>query len=335
MILRLIFMMTVASAAEYVKDTSCKAFSSVESFTHRILSTCPVTYQSGSNDPLFDPNDVFFVRCPTLPPTGDDPGGPMVLNATEVLALLKYRDNGRRQWCMLTLFYAHQCPFSRDIAPHFNALAALFPDILPVAIDATQFSKLNFRYGVTGTPTVLLWHAGVAVARMQGTSHDLAGLSEFIVARTDQLPRFSPKTTNITIPDGWDVLVIDMDNKNAYDLEHTLVCFAVTLLLVLYTLRKQVLYSKIVQLPVVTSFGVQSYERLLYLFYLPPPPRNDPVPEPQPEQPPRAPIPPATPSIGRRPSSDGPEELDQMQDRLDPDAIERDANEESSSSDED
>lgn len=41
--------------------------------------------------------------------------------------------------CVLALFYAHTCPFSAMVAPHFNALARTFPSIKMIAINTKKY----------------------------------------------------------------------------------------------------------------------------------------------------------------------------------------------------
>ena len=55
-------------------------------------------------------------------------------------------------------FYAEWCPFSADAAPHFNALARLFPDVRLLAVDTSASFGLNTQYGVMALPTLVLFH---------------------------------------------------------------------------------------------------------------------------------------------------------------------------------
>jgi len=91
-------------------------------------------------------------------------------------------------WCMIVNFYAPYCPFSARLAPYYNALPRVFPRLYVIAVDATDYSKLNSRYGITGTPTVILWHNGKAVARFDDSDYSLKGLSNFLQQWTDMEP---------------------------------------------------------------------------------------------------------------------------------------------------
>uniref|UniRef100_A0A0N4VX87 Thioredoxin domain-containing protein n=1 Tax=Haemonchus placei TaxID=6290 RepID=A0A0N4VX87_HAEPC len=85
-------------------------------------------------------------------------------------ALISVRSEKRHKypdWCLL--FYSPTCPFSARVAPYFNAL----PHAIILNIN---FSRLNTRYGVSGTPTIMLWVSGAAVARMEDRSLNDNGL---------------------------------------------------------------------------------------------------------------------------------------------------------------
>ena len=43
--------------------------------------------------------------------------------------------------CIVVMFYAPWCPFCAKVAPHFNALPKVFPQIDFMAIDAINFNK--------------------------------------------------------------------------------------------------------------------------------------------------------------------------------------------------
>ncbi|ETN77516.1 thioredoxin [Necator americanus] len=105
--------------------------------------------------------------------------------------MLQHTDPYKRTWCMITLFYSPTCPFSARLAPHFNALPQMYNGSIKfIAFDATEFTKLNSRYGVSGTPTVMLWVSGAAVARMEDRTLNDMGLMSFIFDWTDVTPLF-------------------------------------------------------------------------------------------------------------------------------------------------
>ena len=43
--------------------------------------------------------------------------------------------------CIVVMFYAPWCPFCAKVAPHFNALPKVFPQLDFMAIDTTNFNK--------------------------------------------------------------------------------------------------------------------------------------------------------------------------------------------------
>ncbi len=94
-----------------------------------------------------------------------------IMNATTFLEVIQR--NSTEDWCLIVNFNAPHCPFSARLAPHFNALPRAFPALYVSAVDATEYSKLNNRYGIAGTPTVLLWQNGKAVARYMDSEYSL------------------------------------------------------------------------------------------------------------------------------------------------------------------
>jgi thiol-disulfide isomerase/thioredoxin len=91
-------------------------------------------------------------------------------------------------WCMMVNFYAPYCPFSARLAPFYNALPRAFPSLFIAAVDATQNSKINLVYGISGTPTLLLFHNGRPVARFESGTYGVNNLIEFVTKHTDLDP---------------------------------------------------------------------------------------------------------------------------------------------------
>ncbi|KAJ1356929.1 hypothetical protein KIN20_014904 [Parelaphostrongylus tenuis] len=170
---------------------SCRRYNSEEILHHVLQLTCPLDYDSKCNDPLMDPNGAFKYRCQTVYPFNEKLSTVEVMNSSTLLGILQHTDTYKRMWCMVTLFYAPTCPFSARIAPYFNALPKMYNGSIKfIALDATEFSKLNSRYGISGTPTVMLWVSGAAVARMEDRSLNDNGLMSFIYDWTDVSPVF-------------------------------------------------------------------------------------------------------------------------------------------------
>ncbi|VDM61583.1 unnamed protein product [Angiostrongylus costaricensis] len=152
-----------------------EALTSSES--HDLQLTCPLHYDNKCNDPIMDPHVAFKYRCQIVYPHDEKLSTVEIMNSSTLLGLLQHTDTYKRMWCMVTLFYAPTCPFSALIAPYFNALPKMYNGSIKfIALDATEFSKLNSRYGISGTPTVMLWVSGAAVARMEDRSLNDSGL---------------------------------------------------------------------------------------------------------------------------------------------------------------
>jgi hypothetical protein len=62
-----------------------------------------------------------------------------MLNATSLLEMGRSVDG--LPLCLLSNFFAEDCPFSAQLAPFFNALPRLFPHLLTAGVDGTQYSK--------------------------------------------------------------------------------------------------------------------------------------------------------------------------------------------------
>lgn len=71
--------------------------------------------------------------------------------------------------CALLLFYSRTCYMSSKLAPQFNPLPHLFPDLRVGAIDAVRFHEINTELGIVGLPTLMLFHQARPVVRFNGT----------------------------------------------------------------------------------------------------------------------------------------------------------------------
>jgi len=107
-----------------------------------------------------------------------------IVNDTELAELLKMEYRTAPS-CIIVCFYAPYCPFSARLAPSYNALPRAFPDLIVLAIDASKFDKFNPRFGISGVPTLLLFHGNKAVARFNGSDYGLMSLSNFVGRYTD------------------------------------------------------------------------------------------------------------------------------------------------------
>lgn len=82
--------------------------------------------------------------------------------------------------CVVVLFYSNQCVFSARMAPHFNALPRVFPDIAFYAVDVVETGNLYVRYGLVYIPNVMLFHNSKPFARYNETMLNLDQFVKFI-----------------------------------------------------------------------------------------------------------------------------------------------------------
>ncbi|KHJ91318.1 thioredoxin [Oesophagostomum dentatum] len=201
---------------------SCRHYSERELFFHLLDLICPLDYEDKCDDPIFDPFGQFKYRCQVVYPHDEMLFTVETVNASTLLRMLQHTDTYKRTWCMITLFYSPTCPFSARIAPYFNALPGVYNGKIKfVAFDATEFTKLNSRYGVSGTPTVMLWVSGAAVARMEDRKLNDEGLMSFVYDWTDVQPVFGAVRTaedplHIEYDDRPDVFYLSLSLLVAY-----------------------------------------------------------------------------------------------------------------------
>lgn len=82
--------------------------------------------------------------------------------------------------CSLVLFYAPWCPFSKKAAPHFNALARHFPDLVMIAVDANRHHTFTTQFGVLALPTILLFHNAKTGFKFNQTNFELENFADFL-----------------------------------------------------------------------------------------------------------------------------------------------------------
>ncbi|CAP38427.1 LOW QUALITY PROTEIN: Protein CBG21747, partial [Caenorhabditis briggsae] len=163
---------------------SCTVESSIQRAENYFLETCPLSYDPICDDPIFNKYQEFEYRC-RFPVWSNTV---LQINSSNFMDLIKMRDYYGRDWCMVVLFHSPSCPFSSRLAAHFNEIPKKFQNLISVAVDASDFTKshrLNFRYGVSGTPTVLLWVNGIGVARMGIKDLSLESIKDLITSHTD------------------------------------------------------------------------------------------------------------------------------------------------------
>ena len=82
--------------------------------------------------------------------------------------------------CHLVIFYAPWCPFSAKAAPHFNALARIYPDMTLYAVDSSKHQGINTQFGIMAIPTVILFHNTKPVSKFNQTDYVLDNFIEFV-----------------------------------------------------------------------------------------------------------------------------------------------------------
>lgn len=94
----------------------------------------------------------------------------------DIVALLKPLGNSTKRnvegSCVLIMFYSKSCPGCARVAPIFNPLPKLFPNLKIAAIDAYKFHTFNAEFGIVGLPTILLFHQGRPIVKFYGDDWD-------------------------------------------------------------------------------------------------------------------------------------------------------------------
>ncbi|VDK76539.1 unnamed protein product [Litomosoides sigmodontis] len=156
-----------------------------DAFQVLIRSQCPATHPFCVIDAPFDVLINQKYRCATAPRRTDF----MVhfMNSSQLLAQVDSDNelyNGHAS-CMLTAFYSPDCAFSTRMMSYLYHLPRMYPRLRIVATDARDHSKLNSRYGIIGTPTILLWIDGNVVSRMDEAPFSLQAFKNYVEKWTD------------------------------------------------------------------------------------------------------------------------------------------------------
>lgn len=113
-----------------------------------------------------------------------------IINASNLLKILQgdadvnTRSTAAR--CHIIYFFSPYCPFSVMGSPYVNALARSLPNIPVLGLDSIEYHSVNARYGVMGTPTLLLFHNGNGAGRYNSSEFSTSSLMNFINYYTDQ-----------------------------------------------------------------------------------------------------------------------------------------------------
>ncbi|XP_068202369.1 thioredoxin domain-containing protein 15 isoform X2 [Palaemon carinicauda] len=120
-----------------------------------------------------------------------EPAGDVeIINATLLMKLLQGNSNVTNRsisaTCHLIYFFSPYCPFSVAGSPYVNAMARSLKNIPVYGLDSIEHHSVNARYGVMGTPTLLLFHNGNGVGRYNASEFSVMQLLSFINHYTDQ-----------------------------------------------------------------------------------------------------------------------------------------------------
>uniref|UniRef100_A0A182Y5Z1 Uncharacterized protein n=1 Tax=Anopheles stephensi TaxID=30069 RepID=A0A182Y5Z1_ANOST len=152
--------------------------------------------------------------------------------------------------CFLMLFYTQTCIHSAMVAPHYNALARHFPDLLVTAIDAYNFHYLNGEFGIVGLPTIMLFHQGRPLVKYNGTEMTLTSLAKFVTRHTGIEPRLvNQKSSTTVLHYISDDFKGPLSNKVEYRTDYWLyVAWAFILVCTCYYFSKSTLYAQIIEM---------------------------------------------------------------------------------------
>uniref|UniRef100_A0A1I7TQU8 Thioredoxin domain-containing protein n=1 Tax=Caenorhabditis tropicalis TaxID=1561998 RepID=A0A1I7TQU8_9PELO len=272
---------------EDIATDHCEIQEALSRANHFLYDTCPTEFDPICNDPIFNKYNEFEFRCRFPMRTNSV----LTMNSTAFLELMKMRDPYARDWCMVVMFHSPTCPFSARLAPHFNKIAGKFENILPIAVDASDFTKthrLNFRYGVSGTPTVLLWVNGIGVARMGNKKLDVENIKSLITSHTDlQEIKNSEEPKENKIPEKFielgaelKELFIEGSDNQLMSFLWTLACVFVCIISFIYHVRERILLSAPVLRWFQSKCGGPLCEDIYFLFYVAAPRNRAPPPPP-------------------------------------------------------
>lgn len=81
------------------------------------------------------------VKCAPRNLSDDEDPGVKLVNSSVLLDLLTVETNSSQHECYLVLFYFPWCSFSLKAAPHYNALARVYPQLHFLAVDAYTHNR--------------------------------------------------------------------------------------------------------------------------------------------------------------------------------------------------
>uniref|UniRef100_A0A1I8AAN2 Thioredoxin domain-containing protein n=1 Tax=Steinernema glaseri TaxID=37863 RepID=A0A1I8AAN2_9BILA len=221
------FIVSAALASE-----ECPFFSSNETFTAQIIHRqCVPVLNEVSRAFLRVPLDVRnyrIVECAVAAEAQETGPLRVVRNISQLQDALARKDPFGRPFCNVVVFYGEGCPFSVKMAEVVNALPRIFPRLNVMAIDAAATTKFNSRYGVAGTPMVVLYQDANVRARLAAGYIPLEKVVKTISEYTDFVP--SIRNFSIVEEDKEGPLVLKMDNRerDAYFLASVIAMAVIT-----------------------------------------------------------------------------------------------------------
>ncbi|XP_015365173.1 PREDICTED: uncharacterized protein LOC107162678 [Diuraphis noxia] len=182
--------LTTSTASNGGKEFKLSTFLSSVLYAE-IVTDNTNTSQPSINEPLANvtaANNSRIVNCTTLTHLNQTEISVEVVNSSRLGYVLKYDPEvtNRRESgvCSLVLFYARSCQFSTLAAPHFNVLPRIFPQIKMVAFNAISEQRFNTMYGITGVPSLVLFHNGKPIAKYNGSDYSLYEFTKFVIRHT-------------------------------------------------------------------------------------------------------------------------------------------------------
>lgn len=166
-------------------------------FNLLVHSQCPVAHHSFCViDTPFDILVNLKYRCSIAPRKVNSTV--ISMNASQLLAQIRKDSElyGGHSHCMLSVFYAPDCAFSFRMLPYVYQLPRMYPRLRVVLTDARDQSKLNSRYGIVATPTVLLWVDGIVVSRMDVAPFSVKAFKTYVEKWTDLESEYVPTVEN-------------------------------------------------------------------------------------------------------------------------------------------
>ncbi|EDV23469.1 uncharacterized protein TRIADDRAFT_58125 [Trichoplax adhaerens] len=109
------------------------------------------------------------------------------MNKTQWLQFANDTLMHNKNCCAVVLFYSSSCSFSAQLAPAYNAIGHIFPNLTTISVNAYDNRYYNIRFGVMGTPTVLIFVRARRILRFNSTA-TFNNLVQFVSNVTELLP---------------------------------------------------------------------------------------------------------------------------------------------------